>query len=115
MLTGTASGSDPQLALTNIAGGPDLELAFYDYLDVRLQVPAGFTGNIPIYFGTTNTPGISTRCRSPPSTTPTFRTDGAFHVYRLFFGPQVYWRGNLSDLRIDPLGTFGDGRARLCA
>lgn len=31
--------------------------------------------------------------------------DGAFHVYRIFFGPEIYWRGNLSHLRIDPLGT----------
>ena len=40
LLTGTASGSDPQVRLLGVTGGPDLELAFFDYLDVRLQVPA---------------------------------------------------------------------------
>ena len=113
LLTGTASDSDPQVALLEVAGGPDLELAFYDYLEVRLQVPAGFTGSIPIYFGTTNTPGISaSRVVTIDSTN--IPPDGAFHVYRVFFGPEIYWRGNFSDLRIDPLGssaTVGQGFA----
>jgi len=103
LLTGTASGSNPQVSLLEFDGGPDLELAFYDYLDVRLQVPAGFMGNIPIYFGTTNTPGISA-ARMVTINNTNIPADGAFHVYRVFFGPEVYWRGNLSDLRIDPLG-----------
>ena len=102
LLAGTASGADPQVSLLGVTGGPDLELAFFDYLDVRLQVPAGFAGSIPIYYGTTNTPGISTARMFFITNVP---TDGAFHVYRIFFGPEVYWRGNLSDLRIDPLGT----------
>jgi hypothetical protein len=112
-LTGTASDSDPQVSLLSVASGPDLELAFYDYLDVRLQVPAGFTGSIPIYFGTTSTPGISaSRVVTIDSTN--IPPDGAFHVYRIFFGPEIYWRANLSDLRIDPLGssaTVGQGFA----
>jgi carbonic anhydrase/acetyltransferase-like protein (isoleucine patch superfamily) len=104
LFTGTASGSDPQVSLLNIAGGPDLELAFYDYLDVRLQVPAGFSGNIPVYFGTTSTPGINAS-RIVTINSTNIPSDGAFHVYRIFFGPEIYWRGNLSDLRIDPLGS----------
>ncbi len=103
-LTGTASGTNPQVALLSFSGGPDLDLAFYDYLDLRLQVPAGFTGNMPIYFGTTNTPGISAARVATISST-NIPADGAFHVYRVFFGPEVYWRGKLSDLRIDPLGS----------
>ena len=113
LLTGTASGGDPQMSLLNAAGGPDLELAFYDYLDLRLQVPAGFSGSIPIYFGTTSTAGISaSRVVTIDSTN--IPSDGAFHIYRVFFGPEIYWRGNLSDLRIDPLGssaTVGQGFA----
>ena len=104
LLTGTASGSDPQVALLSFSGGPDLELAFYDYLDLRLQVPAGFIGSIPVYFGTTNTPGISA-ARVVTISSTNIPTDGAFHVYRVFFGPEVYWRGNLSDVRVNPLGS----------
>ena len=47
LLSGTASGSDPQVMLTGLGtNGPDLDLAFNDYLDVRLQVPSGFSGGI---------------------------------------------------------------------
>jgi len=110
LLTGTAGGSDPQVILSGLGGnGPDLDLAFYDYLDVRLQVPAGVGGGIQFYFGTTNNyfgTANSTTGFYPLrfATITNAPTDGAFHVYRVFFGPNVYWRGNLSDLRIDPLG-----------
>jgi carbonic anhydrase/acetyltransferase-like protein (isoleucine patch superfamily) len=104
VLTGTASGGDPQLALLNMANGPDLDLAFFDYVDIRLQLPAGFSANIPVYYGVTNTPGISaTRVFTIPGSS--IPTDGAFHVYRIFIGPQVFWRGNLTDFRIDPFGA----------
>ena len=111
LLSGTASGTDPQVTLTGLgASGPDLDLAFNDYLDVRLQVPAGFGGNVLVYFGATNnyfgtantTTGFS---NSREVTITNIPTDGAFHLYRIFFGPHVYWRGNLSDVRVDPLGN----------
>ena len=110
-LSGTANGSDPQVLLTGLGtNGPDLDLAFNDYVDVRLQVPAGFSGGVQIYFGATNnyyytadaTTGFNTNRAVTVTNVP---TDGAFHVYRVFFGPHPYWRGNLSDVRVDPLGT----------
>ena len=110
-LSGTASGSDPQVTLTGLGtNGPDLDLAFNDYLDVRLQVPTGFSGGIQVYFGATNnyfytanaTTGFNTNRAVTITNVP---TDGAFHVYRIFFGPHPYWRGNLSGVRIDPLGN----------
>ncbi len=111
ILGGTASGADPQIMLTGLStNGPDLDLAFNDYLDVRLQVPAGFAGNILVFFGATNnyfgTANTTTGFNASRSVTITnIPPDGAFHVYRIFFGPHVYWRGNLSDVRIDPLGN----------
>lgn len=104
VLAGTPSGANPQVMLLNLANGPDLDLAFNDYLDIRLQVSAGFSGSIQVYFGTTNTPGISA-ARVFTIGNTNIPNDGAFHLYRLFLGPQAYWRGSLSDLRIDPLGT----------
>jgi hypothetical protein len=110
-LSGTASGSDPQVMLTGLGtNGPDLDLAFNDFVDVRLQVPAGFSGGVQIYFGATNnyyftanaTTGFNTNRAVTVTNVP---TDGAFHVYRVFFGPHPYWRGNLSDVRVDPLGA----------
>ncbi len=105
VLSGTASGGDPQLALLSFANGPDLDLAYFDYIEIRLQVPAGFAGNIPLYYGVTNTPGINTSTRVFNIPNASIPQDGAFHVYRLFIGPQVYWRGNLTDIRLDPLGN----------
>ena len=111
VLSGTASGNDPQVTLTGLSSnGPDLDLAFNDYLDFRLQLPAGFSGGIQVYFGATNnyygtanaTTGFSLARMAAITNVP---TDGAFHVYRVFFGPHVFWRGNLSDVRIDPLGA----------
>ena len=104
VLTGTAGGTNPQLACLNQPAGPDLDLAFFDYADLRLQVPTGFAGTVSIYFGVTNTPGISSN-RLVLIANPTLRQDGSFHLYRLFLGPHVYWRGNLTDFRIDPLGA----------
>ncbi len=117
LLSGTAAGTDPQVMLTRLgANGPDLDLAFNDYLDVRLQVPAGFGGTVLVYFGATNnytgTANTTTGFSSSREVTITnIPTDGNFHVYRIFFGPHVDWRGNLSDVRVDPLGsaaTTGD-------
>lgn len=104
VLAGVAGGSDPQISLLNFANGPDLDLAFNDYIDLRLQVPTGFTGNVQLYYGVTNTPGISAS-RIFTIVNTNIPQDGAFHVYRVFIGPQVYWRGNLRDLRVDPLGV----------
>ncbi len=117
LLSGTAAGTDPQVMLTRLgANGPDLDLAFNDYLDVRLQVPAGFGGTVLVYFGATNnyfgTANTTTGFSSSREVTITnLPADGNFHVYRIFFGPHVDWRGNLSDVRVDPLGsaaTIGD-------
>ncbi|HWC58714.1 MAG TPA: hypothetical protein VHC44_03400, partial [Verrucomicrobiae bacterium] len=52
LLSGAASSSDPQITLIHLgASGPDLDLAFNDYLDVRLQLPAGSGGTMQVYFG----------------------------------------------------------------
>jgi carbonic anhydrase/acetyltransferase-like protein (isoleucine patch superfamily) len=110
LLSGTASTTNPLVQLTGLSThGPDLDLAFNDYLDVRLQVPTAFGGSVRVYFGATNnytyTANATTGFNTNRSLSFTPATDGAFHVYRIFFGPHAYWRGNLSDVRIDPLGN----------
>jgi carbonic anhydrase/acetyltransferase-like protein (isoleucine patch superfamily) len=111
LLTGTSSGGDPQLALLNLTNGPDLDLGFNDYIDIRLQVPAAFAGNALLYYGVTNTRGISSS-RVFTILNSNIASDGVFHVYRVFIGPQAGWRGNLTDLRFDPLGAaVADGQA----
>src|SRR3954463_11481715 len=42
LLAGGASGTDSQLLRTNIAGGPDLDLGFNDYLELRMQLPPDY-------------------------------------------------------------------------
>src|ERR1035437_209451 len=104
ILSGTANGSAPQLAKLNFAGGPDLDLGYNDQLEIRLQVPADFAGDMQIFYGVTNTPGIgaSRVVTIPNSIIP---KDGAFHVYRIDVGLEILWRGNLRDLQVNPLGA----------
>jgi hypothetical protein len=62
-----------------------------------------------IYYGVTNTPGISSaRMLSIPSLQ--IPADGAFHVYRFDLGLEIFWRGTLRDVRIDPLDSTGVGK-----
>ena len=99
-----AVGNAPQLTRINFAAGPDLDLGYNDQLEIRLQVPANFTGNIQIYYGTTNTPGPSgSRVITIPNSV--IPTDGAFHVYRVDVGLEILWRGTLRDLLVYPLGS----------
>lgn len=89
-LSGTASGSNPQVLLTGRGtNGPDLDLAFNDYLEARLQVPAGFGGSLQFYFGATNNYYFTANATTgfDPNRSATFTNvpaDGAFHVYRVF-------------------------------
>ena len=109
-LTGTSSGTDPQITLANFASGPDLDLGFNDYLETRIQVPASYLGDIQIYYGTTGTTGFSaSRVITIPSAI--IPKDGAFHTYRIDVGPEPWWRGTLRDLRIDPVTTSGQAFA----
>ncbi len=100
VLSGTSSGADPQIARSNFAG-PDLDLGFNDFIELRLQVPASFADDIHVYYGTTATTGFSgARVITIPN--GTILKDGAFHTYRIDVGPEPWWRAALRDLRIDP-------------
>ncbi|HYG23810.1 MAG TPA: DUF6055 domain-containing protein [Verrucomicrobiae bacterium] len=104
VLSGAASGSHPQLSRLNFANGPNLNLGFNDFLELQLQVPSAFSGNIQIYYGVTTAPGINaTRALTIPNSL--IPKDGALHVYRLELGLERSWRATLRDLRIDPLGN----------
>jgi hypothetical protein len=108
-LAGVASGTDPQISLLNFAAGPDLDLGFNDFLDIRLQLPADYLGDVQIRYGDTFYTGISdTRLLTIPAAQ--IPKDGAFHVYRFELGLEVYWRATLRDLRIDPFDSTGAGK-----
>ena len=108
-LTGTTSGTAPQIIRSNFSG-PDLDLGFNDYLELRIQVPSTHTGDIRISYGTTATTGFSTArvLVIPDAFVP---TDGAFHTYRIDVGSEPWWRANLRDLRIEPSATSGQAFA----
>jgi hypothetical protein len=105
-LTATGSTATVQLSRLNIAAGPDLELGFNDFLELRLQLPAGFAGDVRLYYGTTNTSGISAT-RLVTITNATLIKDGAWHTYRIELGLEVYWRSVLFDLRLELTGASG--------
>ncbi len=106
LLSGVTATTDGRVERTSIASGPDLDLGFNDFLELRLQVPAGYAGVVQIYYGTTLTAGFAAtrQIDIPASLIP---KDGAFHTYRLNLGLEVYWRGTLRDLRIDPVDGAG--------
>ena len=105
-LSGTGSVTTAQITKLNFADGPNLDLGFNDFLDLRLQVPMGFAGTVSIYYGTTNTTGIAaTRIVTIPNAT--LIKDGALHVYRIEMGLELWWRGNLRDLRLELSSATG--------
>lgn len=105
---GVASGIDAQLIRANFTNGPDLDLAYNDWLELRVQVPVSYIGDIQIFYGTTNTTGFSA-ARVLTIPTAVIPKDGAFHTYRLDLALEQLWRGGLRDLRIDPVGGAGSG------
>lgn len=102
-LAGTASSTTPRIERRNIAVGANLDLGFNDFLEIRLQLPADHDGDVAIHYGTDSTPGFDANrvIRIPAAQVA---DDGAPHTYRIDVGLEVFWRGTLRDLRVDPLG-----------
>jgi hypothetical protein len=104
-LSGTTNSTDAQVSLANFTG-PDLDLGFNDFLEIRVRVPANYADSIDIYYGTTATTGFSgARLISIPNAR--IPKDGVFHTYRIDVGPEPWWRSSLRDLRIDPGNASG--------
>lgn len=93
---------DASLSRAAITGGPDLDLGFNDYLQLRLKLPAAYAGDVKIEYGTTVNPGFATTRQFVLPAASIVR-DGGFHVYRLDLGLEVFWRDALRDLRLTPL------------
>ena len=107
-ISATATAAGPSLRLSALSGGSDLDLGFNDFLDLRIRVPASYAGPIQIYYGTTSTTGFAgTRVITIPASR--IPKDGAFHLYRVELGLEVYWRSTLRDLRVDLSGTSSAG------
>ncbi len=120
-IRGTTSSTTPQLSRASITGGPDLDLGFNDFLDLRIQLPVNYSGNIVIYYGVTGHGIKSGDNRNGTDLTLTgfsasrmvtipnavIAKDGGFHVYRIDMGLEEYWRGTLTDLRIVPATVVG--------
>ena len=106
VLSGTTNNTDPQIIRSNFPSGPNLDLGFNDYLELRIQVPANYTDDIQIYYGTTATTGFNAaRILTIPNTK--ILKNGAFNTYRIDVGPEPWWRATLRDLRIDPGSQTG--------
>jgi len=111
LLSGTASGTDASVSRSNFGSGPDLDLGWNDFVELRIQVPATYTNNIQIFYGTTYTPGFDgSRVLTIPASM--VAKDGLMHTYRIDAGLEPQWRSTLRDLRIDPVdGTGSSGMA----
>lgn len=113
VLSATSSATTPAISLNAIASGPDFDLGFNDFLDLRLKLPLNYTGDVQIYYGVLNggfadgestqrnlTGFDSSRCFTIPNAS--LAKDGAFHLYRINLSLEVWCRGQLRDLRIVP-------------
>ena len=103
-LTGSDASAtlNASISLGAIASAPDLDFGFSDYLQIRLKLPAAYTGDVRIEYGTSVNPGFApARLFVLPAAS--IVKDGAFHTYRLELGLEVFWRDALRDLRITPL------------
>ncbi len=95
-----------QIDLRNISSGPNLDFGYFDFLQIRLQVPANFNQDVSFSFGTSTHTGFASD-RVFTIQAANLAADGAMHTYRLDLGLVIWWRDNLNDLRIQPLGTMG--------
>jgi carbonic anhydrase/acetyltransferase-like protein (isoleucine patch superfamily) len=108
-VTSQSNTSNPvRIDLTALSAGPDLNFGYFDYLQLRMQLPAGCDKDVTFSFGTSTRTGFaSDRVFSIPAAD--LAKDGLWHTYRLDLGLVVWWRDTLRDLRIQPLGTTGAG------
>jgi len=108
-ITGTGTAASPYIQRLNFSG-PDLDFGFYDYLQIRIKVPASFNDDIIFRFGTSTHDGVTSTSREFRIPSSEIVKDGDWHTYRLDLGLVVWWRDSLDDLRIYPLGNSGNGQ-----
>ena len=108
-LSGKASGTSSSITRAGIINGPNLDLGYNDFVDVRLAIPSTFTGNLVVSFGVTNAgiPGQTSFNSSREVMIPNSKLikNGIAHTYRMDMGLVPLWRGILTDLRITLRGT----------
>src|SRR5262245_14287893 len=109
-LTSLNGGGPLQVVLRNISSGPDLNFGFFDYLQVRMQLPVDFNKDVAFQFGTSTRAGFASD-RTFTIQAAQLAKDGAMHTYRLDLGLVIWWRDALLDLRVQPLGTSGANEA----
>ncbi len=107
-LTGTGSSSAPYVQVTNI-DGPDLDFGFYNFLQTRMRLPEGFSGDVVFRFGTSENPGNTSSSREFRIPNRLLDASGEWETYRIDLGLIAWWRDQLTHLRVYPLGTDGSG------
>jgi len=121
IFSGSATTTDSRVQLSNFAGGPNMDLGYNDFMELRVQVPASYTGAIQIYYGTTSytiatasggtttasTTGFNITTRVITIPADLVPDDGAFHTYRIDLGLEPMWRATLRDLRVDAVDGAG--------
>ncbi len=90
--------------LKDIAGGPDLDLAFNDYVDIGLRLDKSSKNPVVLRYGTDRTPGSSQE-RLILIPDKDLKRDNKWHIYRLDLALERWWRGSLTDLQVDCQGA----------
>ena len=109
VLMATATVASPFIQLAGFTG-PDLDFGYFDWMQIRLQLPVGFNDDVQFSYGTSDHSGFSaTRKFLLPAAQ--VASDGAWHTYRIDLGyfETAWWRETLTDLQIKPLGNSGSG------
>ena len=106
VLYGEALHDNPRLYQNNITN-LNINTEDYKYLTLQMKTESGTSGNLVIYWGTDENPGISgDRCKVIP-----LKTVGTYQTYEIYMADETTWSGTLSDIRLDPLnGTANTGK-----
>ncbi len=113
LVTATANvvGTPVSLTRSAIASAPFLDYGFYDYIQLRMQLPVGLSSDITFNFSTSTQAGFSS-ARSFTIPAAQVATDGQFHVYRINVGKAVWWKDTLAGLQISiPTTTAGQSES----
>jgi surface antigen len=102
----TLTGGDAQLL------SPELFIPVegYNAIEVQMSLEAvAGDGLMNVYFSTEDRPGFSVERRGRA----VLRADGALHAYRVYFGSNRMWKGDLARLKVHPARPGAVGSVRV--
>jgi hypothetical protein len=100
------TGGDAQLLSPELF----IPLDGYNAIEVQMSLEAvAGDGLMNVYFATEDRPGFSVERRGRVAV----KADGALHAYRVYFGSNRMWKGDLARMKIHPARPGAVGSVRV--